>query len=143
MIYLPLLLFLFSLFPLLVPASSSLSPPPPLSPLLPSFTLHHSPLSSSTFAPSCTPILPFIILFPAFLTQPPLFPFPLLCPLPLHPTHQMARSGTVLVVVALVVVMAAALCQARYLPTRADDSRLEEIKDLLREVRILCLYPML
>ncbi|XP_050692730.1 uncharacterized protein LOC126983698 [Eriocheir sinensis] len=46
----------------------------------------------------------------------------------------MARSGTVLVVVALVVVMAAALCQARYLPTRGDDSRLEEIKDLLREI---------
>ncbi|XP_069941784.1 uncharacterized protein [Cherax quadricarinatus] len=44
----------------------------------------------------------------------------------------MARSG-MLVVMALVVLVAA-LTNARYLPTRADDSRLEEIRELLREV---------
>ncbi|XP_071548536.1 uncharacterized protein Proc isoform X2 [Panulirus ornatus] len=45
----------------------------------------------------------------------------------------MARTGVLVVVVALVV-LAAALTQARYLPTRADDARLEEIRELLREI---------
>ncbi|XP_063883047.1 uncharacterized protein LOC135112535 [Scylla paramamosain] len=45
----------------------------------------------------------------------------------------MARTGFLVVVVALVV-LAAAVCQARYLPTRADDSRLDEIRELLREL---------
>nr|XP_045612829.1 uncharacterized protein LOC123767305 [Procambarus clarkii] len=48
-------------------------------------------------------------------------------------SSEMARTGVVVVVVALVVV-AAALTHARYLPTRADDSRLEDIRELLREV---------
>ncbi|XP_042240063.1 uncharacterized protein LOC121878128 [Homarus americanus] len=44
----------------------------------------------------------------------------------------MTRTG--LVVVVALVVLAAALTQARYLPTRADDTRLDEIRELLREM---------
>ncbi|KAK8746840.1 hypothetical protein OTU49_016849, partial [Cherax quadricarinatus] len=57
---------------------------------------------------------------------------PLLILPPQLTSSKMARSG-MLVVMALVVLVAA-LTNARYLPTRADDSRLEEIRELLREV---------
>ncbi|ROT80119.1 hypothetical protein C7M84_001168 [Penaeus vannamei] len=44
----------------------------------------------------------------------------------------MCRSS-VFIVLGLVV-MVAAVSQARYLPTRADDSRLDEIRELIREL---------
>ncbi|XP_042871682.1 uncharacterized protein LOC122255783 [Penaeus japonicus] len=44
----------------------------------------------------------------------------------------MCRSS-VFIVLGLVV-MVAAVTQARYLPTRADDSRLDEIRELIREL---------
>ncbi|XP_068214963.1 uncharacterized protein [Palaemon carinicauda] len=44
----------------------------------------------------------------------------------------MAR--TVLVVLMAVLVLMATVSHARYLPTRADDSRMEEIREILREI---------
>lgn len=55
-----------------------------------------------------------------------------LCSLSKLTTVEMAR--TVLVVLMAALVLLAAVSEARYLPTRADDSRLEEIRELLREI---------
>ncbi|XP_064111375.1 uncharacterized protein LOC135218853 [Macrobrachium nipponense] len=45
----------------------------------------------------------------------------------------MARTVLV-VLMAVLVLMAATVSHARYLPTRADDSRMEEIREILREI---------
>lgn len=55
--------------------------------------------------------------------------------------HLTKASAVILVVAALISISTNHLTTARYLPTRADDSDVEVLKDLLREVSMSrCLF---